>query len=290
MDEQLKYKKQPTRPRPQENRLIKICLFLICLIWTLPTLGILITSFRTRNATKTSGWWATLLDPLNSSQWTLENYHEVLRAGEMVTAFVNSVVTTIPATVISITVALFAAYAFAWMRFPGRQLLLATVVITMALPFHMAIIPLLRFYVHNDMLGTFHGIWLAHTTFSIPLAIYLFFNYFSHLPKEMFELARIDATNHYTAFVKFVLPLSIPATVSFTMFQFLWLWGDHLITRVFLGGQSIVTTRLADLVGSQGQDWHLLAAGTCLSMLLPLVVVLSLQRYFVRNFVIGSVN
>ena len=272
---------------------VRTAVILICFLWTLPTMGILISSFRHPNDMRVTGWWSALAHPFNFTQWTLANYENVLSADGMLAAFVNSLVVTIPATIIPITIAAFAAYAFAWIEFRGRSFLFALVVALLVVPLQMSLIPLFRLYSQLDLSATFLGIWLAHTSFGLPLAIYLLYNYIAQLPRELFESAWIDGANHYTAFTKLVLPLSVPAIASFAIFQFLWVWNDLLVSLVFLGVRDevkIVTIRLSELVGTKGQDWHLLTAGAFVSMVVPLIVFLSLQRYFVRGLLAGSVK
>jgi alpha-glucoside transport system permease protein len=211
----------------------------------------------------------------------------------MANAFANSLIITLPSTVIPITIAAFAAYAFAWIKFPGRDLLFTLVVALLVVPLQMALIPILRMYTGLELNGTFLGTWLAHTGFGLPLAIYLLYGYISQLPHELFESAWIDGASHYTAFVKLVLPLSVPAIASFAIFQFLWVWNDLLVALVFLGTNpdvAIVTARLTAMVGTKGEAWHLLTAGAFVTMVIPLIVFFSLQRYFVRGILAGSIK
>ena len=272
---------------------VRTAVLLICFLWTLPTVGMFVSSFRTANEIRTTGWWTAFVHPFQMSQWTLENYSTVLNADGMLNAFINSLIITIPATVIPITLAAFAAYAFAWMRFPGRDWLFAVVVGLLVVPLQMALIPVLRLYTGLNLNGTFLGTWLAHTGFGLPLAIYLLYSYISQLPGELFESAFIDGASHYTAFTRLVLPLSVPAIASFAIFQFLWVWNDLLVALVFLGTNpdvAIVTSRLSAMVGTKGEAWHLLTAGAFLTMIIPLIVFFSLQRYFVRGLLAGSVK
>ena len=271
---------------------VRVTVVLIAALWSFPTVGLLISSIRSPNDIRGSGWWTTILHPFETT-WTLANYTDVLSANGMFNAFVNSLIVSIPATIIPITLAAFAAYAFAWMRFPGRGVLFAVVVGLLVVPLQMALVPLLQAYNGLGMTGTFLGIWLAHTGFGLPLAIYLLYNYISQLPKDLFESAFIDGATHFTAFLRLVLPLSVPALASFAIFQFLWVWNDLLVALVFLGTDSevaILTARLNELVGSRGEDWHLLTAGAFITMLLPLGVFLALQRFFVRGLLAGSVK
>lgn len=262
----------------------------IAFLWTLPTIGVLVSSFRPENDVKTSGWWNALKHPFEESVWTFKNYSDVINANGIGEAFVNTLVVTIPATILPITVAAFAAYAFAWMKFPGRDWLFAMVIGLMVVPLQVALIPILRLYTQTGIAGTFLGLWLAHTGFGLPLAIYLLYNYISQLPADLIESAKIDGASDFTAFMKIVLPLSTPAIASFAIFQFLWIWNDLLVSLVFLGTNKVLTVKLSELTGSLGNKWHLLTAGAFVSMVVPLAVFFALQRYFVRGLLAGSVK
>jgi alpha-glucoside transport system permease protein len=276
-----------------ERAPVRVVVLLICFIWTLPTAGLLISSFRPAADLQRTGWWTIFAHPFEMSQWTLANYERVLFAEGMGTAFMNSLLVTIPSTVIPITIAAFAAYAFAWLDFRGRDLLFAIVVGLMVVPLQMALIPILRLYTTYGLNGTFLGIWLAHTGFGLPLAVYLLYGYISTLPKEIIESAHIDGASPLTTFTRLILPLSVPAVASFAIFQFLWVWNDLLVALVFLGTRRdvwVVSTRLSELVGQRGQDWHVLTAGAFVTMIVPLIIFFSLQRYFVRGLTAGSVK
>jgi alpha-glucoside transport system permease protein len=232
-------------------------------------------------------------------RFTLENYVEVLTASGVGRSFINSFTVTIPATVIPILMAAFAAYALAWMRFPFRGTIVAVVVGLLVVPLQMSLIPLLSLY--NGIAQTFGaadgktylGIWLAHTAFGLPLAIYLLRNYMAGLPKEIMESARIDGASHFKIFTTMVLPLSFPALASFSIFQFLWVWNDLLVAMVFLGAQDsklVLTGKLVSLLGSRGNNWEILTAGAFITIVVPLIVFFSLQRYFVRGLLAGSVK
>lgn len=271
---------------------VKLVILIIVIAWIIPTLGVLISSFRPPDAVNTNGWW-TVFSNLGSNEWTFSNYSNVLTSEGFGNSFLNSLSVTIPATVMPITIAAFAAYGFAWMRFPGRQWLFVGVVALLVIPLQMALIPLLRLYTTVDLNGTFPAVWLAHTGFGLPLAIYLLRNYIGSLPSSMMESAEIDGASHFQTFTQLVVPLSVPVLASFAIFQFLWVWNDLLIALVFLGGEPdvrVVTLALNNLNGSRGQAWHLLTAGAFITMALPLVVFLSLQRYFVRGLTAGSVK
>jgi alpha-glucoside transport system permease protein len=262
------------------------------------------------------GNWRIGSIEIQERQWTvnwdftLENYNqvlggkdfeyqradgsvEVMPGDDMWGAIFNSIAVAVPSTVIPILIAAFAAYGFAWMNFPGRRMLFILVVALLVVPLQVALIPLLTFYKSLELNGTYLAIWLAHAGFGLPLATYLLFNYISTLPREILESAFIDGASHFTIFLRLVLPLSIPALASFAIFQFLWVWNDYLVALIFLGGDpnfEVVTMRLAGIVGDRGQDWHLLTAGAFVTMVLPLAVFFSLQRFFVRGMMAGSVK
>jgi alpha-glucoside transport system permease protein len=272
---------------------VRAAVVIIAFLWTLPTAGLLISSLREPNAIRSSGWWEAVLHPFTAAQWTVGNYAAVLTADGMGGAFINSLVVTIPVTAIPITMAAFAAYAFAWMRFPGRTLLFALVVGLLVVPLQMALIPVLRLYTGLDLNGTFLGTWLAHTGFGLPLAIFLLYNFISQLPRDIFESAHMDGASHMQIFVRLVLPLSMPALAAFAIFQFLWVWNDLLVALVYLGTDSsvaVLPARLNELVGSRGEAWHVLTAGAFVTMIVPVLVFLALQRYFVRGLLTGSVK
>ncbi len=352
---------------------VNLALLFLIVVWTVPTLGIFVSSFRNRDKIDTSGWWmifphrewqpvreldpkALGLDPngvmviegvsgtfeefragiqtedgkqitwignkrigkieVQEQVWTvdwdfsLDNYRQVLGGQDfefkrpdgsvevvpgdnMVNAFLNSLAVAIPSTVIPIFIAAFGAYAFAWMKVPGRRAMFIMVVALLVVPLQIALVPILRDYKALNLNGTFLAIWLAHTGFGLALATYLLYNYISSLPRDILESAFIDGASHFTVFTTLVLPLSVPALASFAIFQFLWVWNDYLVALIFLGGNpefELVTQRMAAIVGARGQDWHLLTAGAFVSMLLPLIVFFSLQRFFVRGLLAGSVK
>jgi alpha-glucoside transport system permease protein len=287
--------RQAWRPSALRRWPLRIAVIAICVLWTIPTLGLLVTSFRNPLDITTTGWWTALLNPLKAGQWTLANYVTVFGSEGMFTAFLNSLIVTIPATFIPITIAAFAAYAFAWIRFPFRGFLFAIVVGLLVVPLQMSLIPVLQLYGDQalGLYGTFLGIWLAHTAFGLPLAIFLLYNYISQLPRDLFESASIDGASHFQTFMRIVLPLSVPAIGAFAIFQFLWVWNDLLVALVFLGvdAQSrVMPTALYNLVGNRGEQWHILTAGAFVTMIVPLAVFLLLQRAFVRGILAGSVK
>jgi alpha-glucoside transport system permease protein len=252
----------------------------------------LTNSFRTSVDSSSTGWWTSLFNPV-SAEWTLDNYNRVLTSGGLFDALVNSLIVTIPSTVIPITLAAFAAFGFAWLKFRGRSLMFGVLVGLIVVPLQLALVPMLKIYQSTELTGSFLGIWLAHTGFGLPLAVFLLYNYISQLPRDIFESAYIDGASPYTAFTKLVLPLSVPALASFAILQFLWVWNDFLVALVFLGTSSdvaVLTIELASIVGSRGEAFHLLTAAAFVSMVIPMIVFLSLQRYFVRGLLAGSVK
>ena len=287
----------------RENTLGKIfvygMLILLALMWSVPTIGLLVSSFRTEDAVLSSGWWEVFTQP-GTRELTLGNYATVLGLSsestqqiQLLDALLNSLTVAIPATIIPILIAAFAAYGFAWIKFPGRGVMFIGVVALLVVPLQIALIPILKDYIRLDLNGTYLGVWLAHTGFGLPLATYLLYNYISTLPRDILESAFIDGASHFTIFTRLILPLSLPALASFAIFQFLWVWNDLLVALVFLGGDprtEVLTQALLGMLGTFGSDWHLLTAGAFVSMVLPLTVFFSLQRYFVRGLLAGSVK
>lgn len=273
--------------------LLHAIIVLISLMWLLPSVGLLISSFRVRNDVMSSGWWTVFQHPFEFTQYSLKNYTHVITANGMGKAFLNSLLITVPSTIIPIMIAAFAAYAFARMEFPGRQVLFVIVVGLLVVPIQMTLIPILRVYNRLGLAGTFIGIWLAHAGYGLPFAVYLLRNFFGALPKDIFESAFLDGASHFTAFFRLALPLSVPALASLAIFQFLWVWNDLLVALIYLGGTERVaplTVRLSSLINSLGQNWHLLTAAAFISMVLPLIIFFSLQRYFVRGILAGSIK
>jgi alpha-glucoside transport system permease protein len=271
---------------------INLTVIALIVIWTVPTIGLFITSFRDKQAISNSGWWTVFTNPQGA--FTLDNYQKVLFGGDgMATAFLNTLAVTVPAVVIPILIAAFAAYGFAWMRFPGRRVLFIMVVVLLVVPLQIALIPVLKAYLAIDLNGTFLAVWLAHAGFGLALATYLLYGYISQLPKDIIESAALDGASHFTTFRRLILPLSMPALASFAIFQFLWVWNDLLVATTFLGTDqdvAVMTSRLVSMTGSRGQDWQLLTAGAFVSMIVPVIVFLALQRYFVKGLLAGSVK
>ena len=284
------------------NKWASLAAVVIAVLWTVPTAGLLISSFRPQEDVQGSGWWTFFTDP----NVTLDNYKAVINGTDtdLATYFINSIVITIPSVLIPICLATMAAYAFAWMKVPGRNILFVAVFAMQIVPIQVTMIPLLTWYVNPPLGlpqlaggdapgGGFYTIWLSHSIFALPLAIYLLHNFMKEIPAELIEAARVDGAGHVRIFSRIMLPLMAPAIAAFGIFQFLWVWNDLLVALVFGGGSldvSPLTVRLAELSGTRGQDWHLLAAGAFVSLIGPLVVVLAGQRFFVRGLLAGSVK
>ena len=280
-----------------------IAALIIAVIWTLPTAGLFISSFRPATDIKTTGWWTVFANP----GFTLDNYVNALNSGDSLTlgkAFLNSLVITLPAALIPITIASLAAYAFAWIEFKGRNTIFVLVFALQIVPIQMALVPLLRLFSDglrigglyilpglgvNGLDGSYAKVWIAHTIFALPLAIFMLHNFISEIPAEVIEAARMDGAGHGQVFFRIVLPLSMPAIASFGIFQFLWVWNDLLVATVFTSGQGLpITKALQDLSGSYGQSWELLTAGAFISIIVPLIVFFALQRFFVRGLLAGA--
>ena len=263
----------------------------LAVLWTIPTFGLLVTSFRPERAIKTTGWWTFFSDPVV----TLDNYRTVLSDGSegLLPYFINSFVITIPSVIIPITLASIAAYAFAWIDFRGRDILFVAVFALQIVPIQVTLIPLLTLYVDAGIAGSFWSIWLSHSIFALPLAVFLLHNFMREVPRELIEAARVDGAGHVKIFFSVLLPLLKPAIAAFAIFQFLWVWNDLLVALTFAGGGTAVaplTVALANLSGTRGTAWHLLSAGAFVSIIVPVIVFLSLQRYFVRGLLAGSVK
>ncbi|MGH2477650.1 MAG: carbohydrate ABC transporter permease [Candidatus Limnocylindrales bacterium] len=284
-----------TKPAGRRFRWGRIALHAILLIlmivWLLPTLGMLVNSFRPAADVSRTGWW-TALTP--TAQFTMENYQHVLAQNGLGQAFINSLFITVPATIIPIAVASFAAYAFAWMKFPGRDVLFIIVVGLLVIPLQTTFVPVLRLFRDLGIAGDFLTVWLAHTGYGLPFAIFLLRNYMGGLPREVFESAAIDGASPATAFFRLALPMSVPAIAALVIFQFLFIWNDLLVALVYLGAayaQNLpLTVLVANLSNSLGGEWHYLMAAAFISMALPLLVFFGLQRYFVRGITGGAVK
>ena len=290
------------------SKIATTVVWIITIIWTVPTVGLLVTSFKTDEKILNEAWWNSLLNP----DFTFANYKgvflgdgtESLSSG-VLPYFINSIVITLPATIFPIVIATMAAYALAWIRFRGSNFLFFSIFALQIVPLQMSLIPLLLLFTGGAHIGSipifpalgiageFAGIWLPHTMFALPLAIYLLHNFIAGLPRDLMEAAYVDGANHFTVFRRIVLPLSIPGIASIAIFQFLWVWNDLLVALTFASGTEEVAplnNKLASLVGQYGSGYTQLSAGAFITIAIPLIVFFSLQRYFVRGLLAGSVK
>jgi alpha-glucoside transport system permease protein len=309
LTEEPKPKTAAGRVRKRLNtRTATVVSILIAVLWTVPTFSLFLSSLRPEDAIKTTGWWTFFSDP----QVTLENYNEVLfgqsaSSGQLANYFVNSLVITIPSVLFPVAFASMAAYALSWIKFRGREWVYIGIFALQIVPLQMALVPLLSFFSRGVSLGgvtimpawqledeqKFIQVWFAHTCFALPFAVFLLHNFVSQLPSELMEAARVDGASHAKIFRTIVLPLITPALASLTIFQFLWVWNDLLVALIFAGGgdeTAPLTVRLAELAGTRGNEWQRLTSGAFVSIVIPLIVFLSLQRYFVRGLLTGSVK
>ncbi|MEO8608388.1 MAG: carbohydrate ABC transporter permease [Chloroflexota bacterium] len=265
-----------------------LTLLILAIIWLTPTVGLLVTSFRPRDAIATSGWW-TAFSP---ARFTLENYQQVLTAQGMDKSFINSFIITLPGTILPVIIGALAAYAFSWVRFRGRDTLFLVIVALLVIPIQTTMVPVLQFFNTFGLTGSFIGIWLAHTAYGLPFCIYLLRNFFTSLPREIFESAKIDGASEFVVFTRIVIPLSVPALASLGIFQFMWVWNDLLVALVFIGNPAMqpVTVRIQALLGTYATEWHIMSAAAFISMTMPLLVFFALQRYFVTGLTAGAVK
>lgn len=290
------------------TRTATVISILIAVLWTMPTFGLFISSLRPEDQIKTTGWWTFFTEP----KLTLENYNDVLfgqsaSSGQLANYFVNSLVITIPSVLFPVAFAAMAAYALSWIQFRGREWVYIGIFALQIVPLQMALVPLLSFFSRGVSIGgitlmpawqledeqKFIQVWFAHTCFALPFAVFLLHNFVSQLPNELMEAARVDGASHPKIFRTIVLPLITPALASLTIFQFLWVWNDLLVALIFAGGgdeTAPLTVRLAELAGTRGNEWQRLTSGAFVSIVIPLIVFLSLQRYFVRGLLTGSVK
>jgi alpha-glucoside transport system permease protein len=281
---------------------LHLALIGLMLLWSIPTIALLVSSFREATAISSSGWWNAIKEPFDL---TVENYQTVLEKQGMARAFFNSVIITVPSTALVILVAAWAAYAFAWMRFPARNLLFLLMVALLVVPVQMTLIPVLRLYTDltidaelpilgGRVFGTssYVGIWVAHAAYGLPFAIYLLRNFFGSLPRDLFESAYLDGASDLRVFFRIVLPLSMPAISALAIFQFLWVWNDLLVALILLGDPDLapMTLKISNLVSSFGTNYQVLTSAAFISMALPLVIFFALQRYFVQGLLAGAVK
>jgi alpha-glucoside transport system permease protein len=288
-------RRERERGRGAGGPFLHLILVLIMVVWAVPAVGLFVASFRTAEATNSSGWWTAIVPPW---EFTFANYDYVLNRAGFWDSFLNSLFITIPATVLVVMVAAFAAYAFAWMDFPGRNTIFVIVVGLLVVPLQVTLIPVLTLFRDAsiggyELSGTILAVWLAHTGYGLPFAIYLLRNYIGGLPRELFEAAEIDGAGHATTFFRLVLPMSVPVLASLVIFQFLWVWNDLLVALVYLGPvprNHPLSVTLANLTTNFGGNWQFVTAAAFVSMIIPIIVFFALQRYFVRGITGGAVK
>ncbi len=284
------------KPRTLSERLarvaskspVHIILGLIGLVWLVPTVGLFITSFRPSADMRATGWWTVLFEP----RFTASNYERVLEAEGMGQAFLNSALITVPATLAPLLIASMAAFALAWVKFPLRDTIFLVIVALLMVPVQIGFIPLVNIFRPTGLLQNYGAVWIAHTAFALPFGIFLLRNFFITLPKDLIEAARIDGASNWGIFRTIVIPLSVPAIAAYGIFQFLWVWNDLLMALVYAQDARIqpMTVKVTTLLGTYASEWSLLAAAAFLIMLVPLIVFISLQRFFVQGLLAGSVK
>jgi alpha-glucoside transport system permease protein len=284
-----------TKARPT-SKISLVVLSILALIWLLPTLGLLITSVRERTEAQVTGWWDVILNPL-SQKWEFGSYASVLAESDLGKSFISSLAVTIPATILPLLFAAYAAYGFTFLTFKGREFYFAMIIGLLVVPLQGALVPVLKMFLAFtektgiEISGQYAAAWFVHSAFAMPLAIYILRNYMMTIPQSLIEAARVDGASNFTIFWRLVLPISVPALASFAIFQFLWVWNDYLIAFVFVGSERpVLTYTLLSLLGTYGEGWQQVAAGSFISLSIPLLVFFSLQRYFVRGLTAGAVK
>jgi alpha-glucoside transport system permease protein len=268
---------------------LHVVIIIVCALWVIPTLGLFVNSFRSLADMNNGGWWTALFPPRG---FTLDSYKQVLAIHDVWPSIFNSILITLPATVIQLAVACMGAYAFAWMKFPGKDIFFIVIVGLMVVPIQMTLIPVLQLFVNVNLAGTIVAVWLAHTGYGLPFEVFLLRNYLGGLPREIFESAEVDGAGHAVRFLRIAVPMTVPAIASLTIFVFLGIWNDLLVSLTYLGTSPNrpFTVVITSLVTSLGSGWQFLTAAAVLQMILPLAVFIALQRYFVRGITSGSVK
>ena len=273
-----------------------LTLLFLAVIWLIPTVGLLITSLREKTEAQTSGWWV-IFTKFSEQNWTTIAYREMFSGGNLGTSFISSLAVTIPATILPLLFAAYAAYGFTFMRFKGREVYFSIIIGLLVVPLQAALVPVLKMFISFTektgipLSGQYAAAWIVHATFAMPLAIYILRNYMSTIPVPLIEAARMDGAENFTIFWRLVFPMSIPALASFAIFQFLWVWNDYLIAFVFVGNEHpVLTYTLLSMLGQHSEGWQTVAAGSFISLSVPLFVFFSLQRYFVRGLTAGAVK
>ena len=273
-----------------------LVLTVLATLWLMPTIGLLITSVRERTEAQRTGWWDGTLNPL-SQRWELGSYASVLSESDLGKSFISSLAVTIPATILPLLFAAYAAFGFTFLTFKGREFYFAMIIGLLVVPLQGALVPVLKMFISFteatgiEISGQYAAAWFVHSAFAMPLAIYILRNYMMTIPNTLIEAARVDGASNFTIFWRLVLPISVPALASFAIFQFLWVWNDYLIAFVFIGSERpVLTYTLLSLLGTYGEGWQQVAAGSFISLSIPLLVFFTLQRYFVRGLTAGAVK
>jgi alpha-glucoside transport system permease protein len=273
-----------------------LVLTVLATLWLMPTIGLLITSVRERTEAQRTGWWDVLLNPL-SQRWELGSYASVLSESDLGKSFISSLAVTVPATILPLLFAAYAAFGFTFLTFKGREFYFAMIIGLLVIPLQGALVPVLKMFISFteatgiEISGQYAAAWFVHSAFAMPLAIYILRNYMMTIPNTLIEAARVDGASNFTIFWRLVLPISVPALASFAIFQFLWVWNDYLIAFVFIGNERpVLTYTLLSLLGTYGEGWQQVAAGSFISLSIPLLVFFTLQRYFVRGLTAGAVK
>ncbi len=273
-----------------------IVLIFLSALWLLPTVGLFITSLRAKGDAQTSGWWDVFLNPF-SQNWDLSSYTQVLTENKLATSFISSMAVTIPATILPLLFAAYAAFGFTFLTFKGREFFFSVIIGLLVVPLQGALVPVLKMFISFtdktgiEISGQYAAAWFVHSAFAMPLAISILRNYMMTIPNTLIEAARMDGASNFTIFWRLVLPISVPALASFAIFQFLWVWNDYLIAFVFVGNERpVLTYTLLAMLGQYGEGWQAVAAGSFISLSVPLLVFFSLQRYFIRGLTAGAVK
>ena len=280
----------------KQGRASFLVLVILAALWLLPTVGLFITSLRAKGEAQTSGWWDVLLNPF-SQDWDISSYTTVLTENKLATSFISSMAVTIPATILPLLFAAYAAFGFTFLTFRGREFFFSVIIGLLVVPLQGALVPVLKMFISItdktgiEISGQYAAAWFVHAAFAMPLAIYILRNYMMTIPNTLIEAARMDGASNFTIFWRLVLPISVPALASFAIFQFLWVWNDYLITFVFVGNERpVLTYTLLAMLGQYGEGWQAVAAGSFISLSVPLLVFFTLQRYFVRGLTAGAVK
>jgi alpha-glucoside transport system permease protein len=273
-----------------------VVLIILSALWLLPTVGLFITSLRAKGEAQTSGWWDVFLNPF-SQDWDLTSYTTVLTENKLATSFISSLAVTIPATILPLLFAAYAAFGFTFLTFRGREFFFSVIIGLLVVPIQGALVPVLKMFISFtdktgiEISGQYAAAWFVHSAFAMPLAIYILRNYMMTIPNTLIEAARMDGASNFTIFWRLVLPISVPALASFAIFQFLWVWNDYLIAFVFVGNERpVLTYTLLAMLGQYGEGWQAVAAGSFISLSVPLLVFFTLQRYFIRGLTAGAVK